>query len=176
MLIPTRTVRAVIRGRVQGVWYRGWAVETATALGLNGWIRNCRNGSVEAVFSGPSEAVESMLAHCHQGSALRAGDVGDGIGLERDPARRFSPTSEPVNHFRAVGYSIKVSRILCAGSGSFSPHFVLTAPRAAQPPRAAAFRTHSKSWKPSHSSRGYRPNRPALGRLFGPWHSRTWHR
>ena len=64
---PARTVCAVIRGRVQGVWYRGWAVETAGALGLNGWIRNCRNGSVEAVFSGPSEAVETMLAHCHQG-------------------------------------------------------------------------------------------------------------
>jgi len=64
---PARTVRAVIRGRVQGVWYRGWAVETAGALGLNGWIRNCRNGRVEAVFSGPREAVEAMLAQCRQG-------------------------------------------------------------------------------------------------------------
>ena len=62
-----RTVRAVIRGRVQGVWYRSWAVETAGALRLKGWIRNCRNGSVEAVFSSQREAVEAMLAQCRQG-------------------------------------------------------------------------------------------------------------
>jgi acylphosphatase len=54
---------------VQGVWYRGWVVETAASLGLDGWVRNCRDGSVEAVFSGASEAVDVMLANCHQGPA-----------------------------------------------------------------------------------------------------------
>jgi acylphosphatase len=56
-----------IEGRVQGVWYRGWTVETARALNLRGWVRNCRDGSVEAVFCGLEADVDAMLAHCHQG-------------------------------------------------------------------------------------------------------------
>ena len=67
MTLPQRTVRVVIQGRVQGVWYRGWTVETARALGLRGWVRNCRDGSVEAVFSGPEKDIDEMLSHCHQG-------------------------------------------------------------------------------------------------------------
>lgn len=67
MAPPQRTVRVVIQGRVQGVWYRGWAVATARALGLRGWVRNRRDGSVEAVFSGLASDVEAMLSHCHQG-------------------------------------------------------------------------------------------------------------
>jgi len=57
----------VIRGQVQGVWYRGWTMKTARTLGLQGWVRNCRDGSVEAKFSGPEAHVEAMLMHCHQG-------------------------------------------------------------------------------------------------------------
>jgi acylphosphatase len=60
-------VRAVIRGRVQGVWFRGWTVDTATGLGLDGWVRNRRDGSVEALFVGPADAVERMLAACRTG-------------------------------------------------------------------------------------------------------------
>ncbi len=67
MAPPQRTVRVVIRGRVQGVWYRGWTVATARTLELGGWVRNCRDGSVEAVFSGLATDVEAMLSHCHQG-------------------------------------------------------------------------------------------------------------
>ncbi|MBT3373900.1 MAG: acylphosphatase [Rhodospirillaceae bacterium] len=61
------SVRVIIKGRVQGVWYRGWTVETAQALGLCGWVRNLGDGSVEAIFSGPERDVDAMLAHCHQG-------------------------------------------------------------------------------------------------------------
>jgi acylphosphatase len=50
-----------IHGRVQGVWYRGWAVETARALGLAGWVRNRRDGTVEAVVEGDPNAVERFI-------------------------------------------------------------------------------------------------------------------
>ncbi|HZH26222.1 MAG TPA: acylphosphatase [Azospirillaceae bacterium] len=62
-----RVVRAVIRGKVQGVWYRGWTVEQATARGLGGWVRNRADGSVEAVFAGPAPVVDEMLALCREG-------------------------------------------------------------------------------------------------------------
>ncbi len=62
-----RSVRVVISGRVQGVWFRSWTVEQATARGLKGWVRNRRDGSVEALFSGAEDAVEAMIAACHDG-------------------------------------------------------------------------------------------------------------
>lgn len=65
-----KCVRVVITGRVQGVWYRGWTRSTAASLGLHGWVRNRRDGTVEAVFSGGAEAVEAMLQACWQGPDL----------------------------------------------------------------------------------------------------------
>ncbi len=62
-----KRVRAVISGRVQGVWFRGWTVDEATARGLSGWVRNCRDGTVEAVFEGAPEAVDAMVAACRTG-------------------------------------------------------------------------------------------------------------
>jgi acylphosphatase len=62
-----KAVRVRISGRVQAVWYRAWTVETATAMGLDGWVRNRFDGTVEALFSGPAEVVEKMLAACHEG-------------------------------------------------------------------------------------------------------------
>ena len=61
------TVRVRIKGRVQGVWYRGWTVDQARRLGLSGWVRNRRDGSVEAVFHGPEAAVRAMIELCRQG-------------------------------------------------------------------------------------------------------------
>lgn len=61
------TVRVVIAGRVQGVWYRKWTVGEATRHGLSGWVRNLRDGRVEAVFSGSDEAVKAMVAACYSG-------------------------------------------------------------------------------------------------------------
>jgi len=56
-----------IRGRVQGVGFRYWTRRTATARGLEGWVRNRRDGSVEAVFAGPKEAVADMIKLCRRG-------------------------------------------------------------------------------------------------------------
>jgi acylphosphatase len=64
---PTRTVTVRIEGRVQGVYYRAWTYDTARSLGLNGWVRNASDGSVEAVFSGPPEVVDEMLRLCADG-------------------------------------------------------------------------------------------------------------
>ena len=65
----TTTIRVRITGRVQGVWYRGWTVDHARRLGLSGWVRNRRDGSVEAVLSGPEQVVRSMVELCRRGFA-----------------------------------------------------------------------------------------------------------
>ena len=59
--------RLRIYGRVQGVWYRSWMVDQALVLGLKGWVRNRRDGSVEAVISGDETAVREMITRCLQG-------------------------------------------------------------------------------------------------------------
>jgi acylphosphatase len=65
-------VRVVIPGRVQGVWFRGWTVGEAVSRGLSGWVRNRRDGSVEALFAGPADAVEAMVAICREGPPAAA--------------------------------------------------------------------------------------------------------
>ncbi len=67
MAAGERGVRVIIQGRVQGVWYRGWTVATAAALGLRGWVRNRDDGGVEAVISGSEGDVETMLERCRTG-------------------------------------------------------------------------------------------------------------
>lgn len=57
----------IVHGRVQGVWYRGWTADQAEVLGLDGWVRNRRDGSVEIVASGPDAAVETLIARCRAG-------------------------------------------------------------------------------------------------------------
>lgn len=71
-----KAVRLVISGKVQGVFYRAWAVETATGLGLDGWVRNDPDGTVEAVAAGPAGAVDRFVAACRQGpSAARVANI-----------------------------------------------------------------------------------------------------
>jgi acylphosphatase len=62
-----KSVRVRVTGRVQGVWFRGWAAEMARVRGLKGWVRNRRDGSVEALFSGPGDAVAAMVEDCRRG-------------------------------------------------------------------------------------------------------------
>ncbi len=57
----------VIHGRVQGVFFRGWAVETARGLGLAGWVRNRRDGTVEAVVQGDEVSVERFVERAKDG-------------------------------------------------------------------------------------------------------------
>jgi acylphosphatase len=64
---PLHVVRLRVRGRVQGVAFRAWTADMAEELGLCGWVRNRRDGSVEALFAGPREVVEEMIAQCREG-------------------------------------------------------------------------------------------------------------
>jgi acylphosphatase len=57
----------IIRGRVQRVGYRAWTEHMALQRGLEGWVRNRADGSVEAVFSGPVAVVEAMVEACSRG-------------------------------------------------------------------------------------------------------------
>jgi acylphosphatase len=75
-------VRVAMSGRVQGVFYRGWTVETATHLNLRGWVRNRRDGTVEALFIGPDAAVEKMIEACRRGPPAARVDA-----LTRAPAQ-----------------------------------------------------------------------------------------
>ena len=66
----TKTVEVRIYGRVQGVWYRAWTKQSAEELGLAGYVRNRRDGTVEALFSGPEDAVDEMPAKHRGGLAI----------------------------------------------------------------------------------------------------------
>jgi acylphosphatase len=87
-------VHLFISGRVQGVGYRFATVDTASQLGLSGWVRNLPDGRVEAVFEGVQEVVEEMIRWCHQGPpAAMVKDIvveyEEPEGLKRFEVRRF---------------------------------------------------------------------------------------
>jgi acylphosphatase len=82
--------RVTIRGRVQGVGYRAWVDHQARRLGLQGWVRNRRDGGVEAVFEGAEDIVANMIAACRNGPpSARVDEVAeeaahtDELGLRR---------------------------------------------------------------------------------------------
>ncbi len=62
--------RLVIAGQVQGVGYRDWMTRAANALGVAGWVRNCADGTVEALVAGDAAAVEELLRLCRRGPPL----------------------------------------------------------------------------------------------------------
>lgn len=64
------TVHVTISGRVQGVGYRAWTVDAARTLGVQGWVRNRTNGTVEAVFQGDGTRIHQMIEKCHQGPLM----------------------------------------------------------------------------------------------------------
>ena len=65
-----RASRVIIGGRVQGVGYRWWCVAEATRHGLDGWVRNRRDGTVEAVLAGSPTLVRAMVDLCRQGPSM----------------------------------------------------------------------------------------------------------
>jgi acylphosphatase len=93
--------RIVIRGRVQGIGYRAWAEVTALELGVEGWVRNCRDGSVEAVLAGSEEVVLTMIELCRDGppgarvEAVDQRETGAADLALRRPGELFSVLASP---------------------------------------------------------------------------------
>ena len=88
----TRKLR--IHGEVQGVWYRAWSAETARELGVRGWVRNRRDGTVEMLVHGEPDAVERMIACCREGppaarvTQIDVEETAEGVpaGFEKRPS------------------------------------------------------------------------------------------
>lgn len=75
----------VVRGRVQGVGYRAFVEDEAHQRGLRGWVRNRRDGSVEAVFSGPRDDVEAVVEACRRGPfSARVSEIVQREGTDAD--------------------------------------------------------------------------------------------
>jgi acylphosphatase len=75
--------RVVVRGQVQGVFFRDTTRRQAAAAGVSGWVRNRPDGAVEAVFEGPPEAVERMVSFAYEGP--RGADVADVETADEEP-------------------------------------------------------------------------------------------
>ena len=84
-----KIVHVLISGTVQGVWFRAWTVQEAQARALDGWVRNRRDGDVEAVFAGPAARVDDMLAACHGGPPAAEVSTVDATPSAEDPGRGF---------------------------------------------------------------------------------------
>jgi len=84
--------RVKVSGRVQGVFFRAWPRDEAIRRGLSGWVRNCSDGSVEALVCGPETAVADLL------SALRSGPP---------RAEVTDVVSEPAPAFDGQGFEIR---------------------------------------------------------------------
>ena len=85
-----RRAEVVVRGAVQGVFFRAEARDRARSLGLAGWIRNAVDGTVHAAFEGDEARVESMVEWCRRGPAgARVEDV-DVTWVEAEGAEGFS--------------------------------------------------------------------------------------
>ena len=82
-------MRVRIHGRVQAVFFRGWTVDTARALGVAGWVRNRADGSVEAQFEGPADAVEAMVARCRDGPPTARVDGVETLQVEAEGCTGF---------------------------------------------------------------------------------------
>lgn len=98
MTVSAGTVcrHAIIRGEVQGVGFRYWTQRAALTYGLEGFVRNRRDGSVEALFYGPAAVVADMLEDCRRGprgavvTSIDQSGVEPALLQQRRPAERFS--------------------------------------------------------------------------------------
>ncbi len=91
-----RFVHVTFRGRVQGVGFRAFVERLAQERGLDGWVRNREDGSVEAVFAGASHAVDATLELCRQGPP---GARVEELDLREEDAAGLIPSSRPAGFY-----------------------------------------------------------------------------
>jgi acylphosphatase len=91
-----RFVHVTIRGRVQGVGFRAFVERQALERGLDGWVRNRRDGSVEAVLSGAATAVDAVLEACRAGPA---GAAIEALDVREEDAAGLMPSSRPAGFY-----------------------------------------------------------------------------
>ena len=86
MTVPERkAIHVIVRGRVQGVGFRAFVEQLALSRGIEGWVRNRRDGTVEAVFAGDPASVDAMVAACKSGPrSSRVDDVEQRDAVEDD--------------------------------------------------------------------------------------------
>ncbi len=133
--------RLIISGRVQGVGYRDWMVQTARTLGVSGWVRNRVDGSVEALVAGDVASVEELSRLCRRGP--RMAEV---TSIDEDMA---DPPEYP--GFRQVPTSLIADPRLLIRPSWWAQ---------ARQPRRRSWR-HRKSWMAGRSlSLGVHPARP----------------
>lgn len=63
-------LHAIVKGKVQGVWYRAWTRDLAVSMKISGWVRNRADGSVEAAAYAERELLEAFLEKLHDGPPL----------------------------------------------------------------------------------------------------------
>ena len=91
--------RLLVRGRVQGVFFRAWTRDQARDLGIAGWVRNLRSGEVEMLLAGPGETVERMISLVRRGppaaeiSEVVVADAGPGEGRTEGGGFEILPTA-----------------------------------------------------------------------------------
>lgn len=89
-------VHIVVHGRVQGVGYRAFVAREAGRHCLEGWVRNCRDGTVEALFKGEANVIDDMIAACRRGPfGSRVDAIDQRAGADADlraraPGEEFS--------------------------------------------------------------------------------------
>ena len=91
-----RFVHVTIRGRVQGVGFRAFIERAAQERALDGWVRNRRDGTVEAVFAGAAAAVDEVLEACRRGPH---GACVDKVDLREEEAAGLIPSSRPAGFY-----------------------------------------------------------------------------
>lgn len=88
--MAARAVEVRITGQVQGVFYRARCAEEAVRLGVTGWVRNEYDESVRGHFEGPSDALDALVAWCHEGSPRAVVDQVEVTDVPAEGLTRFS--------------------------------------------------------------------------------------
>ena len=96
--MPMTRAHVYVHGRVQGVFFRASARDNARLFDIKGWVKNCFDGSVEAVFEGKKDAVDNMVNWCRKGPSKQFFThplMSNNLALSLAEARKNTPCTLP---------------------------------------------------------------------------------